>query len=112
MLHPGSCIHALTRRCRRQAAKFAAVQCLYQHTAANACKSGGEAHIENVLVFLQDALPEIGWMETTSKDSVIGSLGSMARVNDNEDNLSISMNYNPGGMFTQVLISVSRTVVE
>ena len=68
--------------------------------------------VEDTVAYFQENLPTMGWMETTSKDTAFGALGSMARINEAEDNMALSMNYNPGGEFTQVVVSVSRTIVD
>jgi hypothetical protein len=68
--------------------------------------------VEDTVAYFQESLPGAGWVETTSQDTAFGALGSMARVNEAEDSMSLSMNFNAGGEFTQVIVSVSRTQVD
>ncbi len=71
-----------------------------------------DTDIETALAYYQEALLEAGWQETTSRDSIVGSLASMARINEAEDSLTVSMTYNAGGGFVEIRVSVSRTTVE
>jgi hypothetical protein len=67
-----------------------------------------DAEMEEVMAYYATELAALGWEETRTPDSAIGSIGSMVRQNAAEDALSISMSYNANGGFTVIQIAVSR----
>ena len=64
--------------------------------------------LEDVTAFFQAELPQYGWEETRTPDAVVGSMGSIVRVNENGDTLSINLQFNQFGNYCSVQINISR----
>lgn len=60
--------------------------------------------IDDVVSFYQDQLPNYGWEMTRSPDNALGSMATMARVNEEGDRITFSLQYNPMGEFVVIRI--------
>ncbi len=67
------------------------------------------AQIKDVVAFYQTALPTAGWDQTNNPDSVVGNMAQMSRSKANGDRITFSLQYNPVGEFTIVIIWITRT---
>lgn len=65
--------------------------------------------INEVVTWYQEQLPNYGWEMSRAPDSAMASIANMSRINAEEDRLTISLQYNPVGLFTVVRIVVVRS---
>ena len=67
-----------------------------------------DTDIEEVVNYYKGAMPEAGWQETSSPDTVVASIASLVRRNDKGDQIFINLQANKLGGFVTVSISVTR----
>ena len=67
-----------------------------------------DAEIEDVVTYYQEALASLGWEMTRSPDTMTASMGTMGRTNANGDRVTLSLQYNPKGLFTVLQMVVLR----
>jgi len=64
--------------------------------------------IKDVVAYYQQEFPNYGWDVINNPDSVVGSMAQMSRSNAKGDRLIFSIQYNPVGEFTIVIIFITR----
>lgn len=64
--------------------------------------------IDEVVTFYQQELTNLGWEMDRSPDSVFAAFGSIARIMENGDRITISLQYNPVGEFVVVRLVILR----
>lgn len=67
-----------------------------------------DADIEEVVNFYKGAMPDAGWQETSSPDTVVASIASLVRQNDAGDRIVLNLQANQLGGFVTISISVTR----
>jgi hypothetical protein len=65
--------------------------------------------IADVVAYYQVELEKFGWELGRAPDNVLPAMGTMARVNENGDRITFSLQYNPVGEFVVVRIVVLRS---
>jgi hypothetical protein len=68
-----------------------------------------DSDIAEVVAWYQEQLPQYGWEMSRAPDSALGSIANLSRINADKDRLTISLQFNPVGLFTVVRTVVVRT---
>jgi hypothetical protein len=65
--------------------------------------------IDDLVAYFAENLEAVGWEQTNSPDTNVGSVASMLRRNEAGDQMSITMQANELGGFVRVTVSVNRS---
>ena len=64
--------------------------------------------VVDVVAWYQEELPQYGWEMSRATDTVVGNTANMSRINAENDRFTLSIQYNPIGLFSVVRLVVVR----